>query len=73
MKSVIIVLGAMLPYLARVSADPCFEFDEKAHPLQWKDIGGDQIRQHYVSNVCGLISINDDWHEEGKESKVRNL
>lgn len=72
MQSVIIILGAILPYLATVSADPCFKFDENAHPLQWKDIGGDEIRQRYVSNVCGLISINDDWHEEGKESKVRN-
>lgn len=70
MKSGVTIFGAVLFYFTGVTADPCFKFDEKTHPFQWNDIGGEEIRQRYTSNVCGLISINDDWHEEGKMSKV---
>lgn len=72
MKSGITILGAVLPYLAGATADPCFKFDEESHPVQWKDIGGEEIQQRYTNNVCGLVSINDDWYEEGRTSKVRS-
>jgi hypothetical protein len=42
---------------------PALSLKKKAHPLQWKDIGGDEIRQRYSSRFCSLISINDAWYE----------
>ena len=55
MKSAMIILGAVLPYLTRVTADEtCFNFDEKAYPLQWKDAGWDEFQHCFSSRVCSF-------------------